>query len=260
MKINSVLNFGENVKQFFNAVVGLSVFVIVWALLVWFTNVAEYLIPSPGQVGDALWDGRQVIWGHLLTTVSQAGIGLVLGVLFGLVVAIILSYAQSLRSIIEPLLVVSQSVPAVVLAPLFIIWFGFGMLPKIIVVALVTFFPIVLAALSGFDSVSADLHQLFDSLKVRKLARLFHLQIPSATEEIFAGLKIATSYAIFGAVIAEWMGGSSGLGIYLKRSDASYKTDQVFAAVVVIAIVSIFFYSLVVSLERYAMPYKKTHK
>jgi len=249
-----------NLKQPASAALGLTILVALWSVIVRATGVAEYLVPSPSQVGNAFWQGRDVIWSHFLTTVSEAVLGLFFGIVFGILIAIILSYIKTLRFLFEPILIVSQSVPAVVLAPLFLIWFGFGILPKVILVALITFFPIVLATLSGFDSVSKDHHWLFDSFKVRWFSRLIHLQIPSAAEEIFAGLKIATSYAIFGAVIAEWMGGSSGLGIYLKRSDDSFKTDQVFAAVAVIALVSILFYSVIVLAERNMLPYKQSNK
>jgi len=252
------LQLQENrLQPYLVSALSLVVFVFLWQMYVLVFDTPSYLLPSPVQVFSAGWANRSFLPGHILATLYEALAGLLLGTLFGLIVASLINMYKILRSFFEPLLVISQSIPAVVLAPLFLVWFGFGFLPKILVVALITFFPVVLAALSGFDSVNLELEELFDSLGVKKLVRLFHLQIPAASEEIFAGLKISTSYAIFGAVIAEWMGGSTlGLGVYLQRSQASYRTDQVLAAVCIIAVLSVFFYGLIGLASRLMMPWK----
>jgi ABC-type nitrate/sulfonate/bicarbonate transport system permease component len=159
------------------------------------------------------------------------------------------------RRVLYPLLVVSQTIPMVALAPLLIIWFGFGMTPKIIVVALVGFFPIVVSTVDGLTDADPDMVGLVRSMGASRLQVLRHVRIPAALPSFFAGLKIAAAYSVTGAVVGEWIAGTSGLGVVITRSQASYRIDRVFVAVVIIALASIVLFGAVHLLARIASPW-----
>lgn len=239
------------------AALALVAVVVVWDLGVRITGAADYLFPSPGEVAEALWRTRSALDDHLLSTLTIAIVGLAAGAVAGVVIALALAASDVARRAVEPLLVISQSVPAVILAPLFIVWFGFGMFPKVLVVALIAFFPIAIATLEGLRGADAEHVDLLRSLGAGRLETLRRVRIPSALPGFFAGMKVAAAYAVFGAVVAEWMGASVGLGVYLQRSQASFRTDQIFAAIVLIAIAGMVLYGLVSLAARLAMPWNQ---
>lgn len=232
--------------------------VVVWDLAVRVTGVAAYLVPAPAEVAQALWRTRESLGGHLLATSTVAVIGLLAGAITGVVIALALASSQIARRAVAPLLVISQSVPAVILAPLFIVWFGFGMFPKVLVVALIGFFPIAIATLAGLLDADEEHLDLLASLGAGRFETMRRVRIPAALPGFFAGSKVAAAYAVFGAVVAEWMGSAQGLGVYLQRSRASFRTDQMFAAIVLIALAGMILFGLVALAARAAMPWKRS--
>lgn len=229
--------------------------VVVWDLAVRWRNPAPWLVPAPGDVIEALWRTRSVLGDHLATTVTEAVLGLAVGAVCGALVALALSLSSTARRAVQPLLVVSQSIPAPVLAPLLIVWFGFGIGPKVLVVALVAFFPVAIGTLEGLLTADRELVELLRGLGAGRATTLWRVRVPSALPGLFAGLKVSAAYATFGAVLAEYMGASSGLGVYLQRSQASFRTDQLFGAVLLIALTSIVLFGLVSLAARAATPW-----
>jgi ABC-type nitrate/sulfonate/bicarbonate transport system permease component len=161
---------------------------------------------------------------------------------------------------VYPLLVVSQTIPTIALAPLFAVWFGLGLLPKVIVVFLVCFFPIVVSLVDGLDSVDADLLNLFRTMGAKKVQIFRYLKMPASMVNFFSGLRIAATYSIMGAVIAEWLGGEKGIGIYMLRVKHSYALDKMFAAVLLIIILSLVLFKVISLLENAAMPWYRLLK
>jgi ABC-type nitrate/sulfonate/bicarbonate transport system permease component len=236
---------------------GLAVVVAAWEALVRCFGLAPYELPAPSRVARALVDSRELLVPHLRATASVAVLGLVLGAVAGVVIGAALAVAPLLRAAFQPLLVASQSVPAVVLAPVFIVWFGFGTFPRLLVVAIVVFFPVAVATTDGLAGADAELVDVIAANGGARWQVLWAVRAPHTLGTLFAGLRIAASYAMFAAVVAEYMGGAEhGLGLYLLRSQRSFRNDQVFAAIVVIAAASVLLHAAVVTAGRLATPWR----
>jgi ABC-type nitrate/sulfonate/bicarbonate transport system permease component len=233
----------------------LAALVVLWQVLVRALDVADYLLPPPSEVWSAFWRTREVLPGHLWATVSTALVGLALGTAVGVVIAVAIATLRVVRVALYPLVVASQSIPVVVLAPLFVVWFGFGMLPRVLVVALVVFFPVVVATVDGLLAADREQVDLVRSFGGRRSDVLRHVLVPGALGPFFAGMKVAAAYAMFGAVIGEWIGASEGLGVYLERSRRSFRTDQMLVAVVLIALASLALFGAVGLLARRLTPW-----
>jgi len=218
-------------------------------------GVPTYLLPAPSAVGRALGELSGALAGHTLATMVTATTGLAVAAVAGVALAVAIRSLPLVRRVLYPLLVVSQTIPMVVLAPLLVAWFGFGIGPKIGVVALVSFFPVVVSTVDGLDGAEPELVDVVVSMGASRAALLRHVLLPAALPGFFAGLAIAATYAMVGAVIAEWMGASSGLGLLITRSAASFRVDRVFAGVAVVAAVSVALFAAVRLLARLAMPW-----
>lgn len=213
--------------------------VLLWALLVRVTDVPAYLLPAPSSVWEAAWGDRALLATHLAATLRITLAGFALGVVLGVAIAIVLGLSATLRRAVEPILIASQAIPPVVFAPLLIAAMGFGMWPKVLVVTLGAFFPVVIAASAAMRDADRYLVDLLVSMGASRLTVLRRVRLPGAVPSVVAGAKVAASYVVFSAIIAEWMGSSVGLGVYLQRSQASYKMDQLFAAVGIIAVLGV---------------------
>ncbi len=226
-----------------------------WEAWVRVFDTKPYILPAPSRVWSAFLDVRGVLPGHIRTTVTEAVLGLIYGAVVGVVLAVLIASLPLVRRVLYPLLVVSQTIPMVVLAPLLIAWFGFGMTPKIVVVALIAFFPIVVSTAEALAGADAEMVGLVRSMGAGRLQVMRYVLLPSALPAFFAGLKIAAAYAVVGAVIGEWVGASSGLGLFITRSQRSFRVDQIFVAVVVVALTSIALFGIVHLLARLVSPW-----
>jgi putative hydroxymethylpyrimidine transport system permease protein len=231
-----------------------------WELAVRLLDVPDYLLPPPSRVLGALVDDAGLLAGAAASTLTTAVLGLVLGATSGVGLAVAMVASERVRAALYPLTVVSQSVPMVVLAPLFVVWFGFGLLPRVLVVALVAFFPVALATVGALLAADRDQVDLLRAMGASRADVVRHVLLPSALPGFFTGLTVAASYAMFGAVVAEWIGASSGLGLTLERSRASFETSSMFAAVVVIAAVSVLLVGLVLAAERLVVPWRTAER
>lgn len=238
------------------ALLFLAAAVAAWEGTVRVLDVAPYLVPAPSRVWAAFVETRDVLPAHLRTTLAEALLGLLAACVAGVTVAAVLGASSALRRAVYPLLVISQNVPMVVMAPLLAVWFGFGMMPKVLIVALIGFFPIVVSTLDGLLRADRDLVDLARSLGAGRAQVLRTILVPSAVPGFFAGLQISAAYAVLGAVIGEWVGASSGLGLFISRSQTAFRVDRVFVAVIVIAAVSILLFATVHALARVAMPWQ----
>ena len=228
-----------------------------WEIVVRALDVAPYLVPTPSRVASAFMEVRGTLPGHLRTTISEAALGLALSAVLGAACAALLAWSTPFRRAVYPLLVISQNVPLVVVAPLVVVWFGFGILPKVLVVTLMGFFPIVVATTDGLLRADRELIELARSYGAARWQVLRSVLVPSAMPSFFAGLQISAAYAVLGAVIAEWVGASSGLGLFITRSQTAFRVDRVFVAVAVIAALSIAAFAAVHLAARLAMPWQQ---
>jgi ABC-type nitrate/sulfonate/bicarbonate transport system permease component len=226
-----------------------------WEIWVRVRDVEGFILPPPSGVWRAFVDTRGALWEHLVVTAREAVLGVALGAFIGGAVALFVTAVPLARRVLYPLLVVSQTVPMIVLAPLLVLWFGFGMTAKVVVVALIVFFPVAVSTVTGLNSVEPEVLQLVKTMGATVPQRFRLVLVPAALPAFFAGLRISAAYAVAGAVVGEWVGATAGLGIYISRSQASFRVDQVFVAVAVIAILSMALFALVHLLARLASPW-----
>lgn len=220
--------------------------------------VPNFMLPSPVQVVSALVADFPLLLSHMWTTLSEAALGLVIGVAVGFVFAVLMDKFETFYLAFDPLLTVSQTVPTVAIAPLLVLWFGYGLMPKVLLVVLTTFFPVTVALASGFRSVDPDQVDLLRTMNATEWQIFRYAKLPAAMEQFFSGLRISATYAIVGAVISEWLGGFTGLGVYMTRVRKSFAYDRMFAVIIITSALSLALMKGVDILERICMPWKKT--
>jgi ABC-type nitrate/sulfonate/bicarbonate transport system, permease component len=220
----------------------------------WF-NVPKYLVPSPAAVAQRLAeDWSFMLWHSWITLLTAVG-GFVLSVVVGIPLGMMLVWSRVLERAIMPLLVVSQSFPKVAVAPLIVIWFGLGALPKILIAFSVAFFPIMIATIAGMKSVDTDLRDLARSMQATALSTFLKIRLPFAMPQIFSGLKVAVAFSTVGAVVGEWVGADAGLGYLLLWSNANLDTPLLFAVLFCLMVIGLALYYAVEFLEAWALPW-----
>ena len=229
-------------------------FIVLEAALRFF-SVPAWIFPAPSAVARAILDTWRLLLDHTGATLKAAAIGMVASAAAGLALGYLVFSCGFLRKVLYPALVASQSLPTIVVAPLLILWFGFGALPKVLLVVLACFFPICVGVVDGLSSVDQELVELANGMGA-KPARLFRLiRWPAALPHIFTGIKVSATYAVIATVVSEWMGSQKGLGVYLTRSSHSFMTDRVFAALVIISALSMGLFQLVNVVSRKLSPW-----
>ncbi|MBA9028765.1 MULTISPECIES: ABC transporter permease [Bacillaceae] len=229
---------------------------VVWEVSCRLFEIPRWLLPSPSQIVLEGAEGWSNYYHHLTATIGLTILGFLIGASVGIAVAVGLHLLPRLREAVYPIIILSQNVPIIVLAPLLVIWFGFGILPKIIVITLVCFFPITVATLDGFKQTSSELSHYMKMAGASKGQIFWKLEWPYALPSIFSGLKISATYSVMGAVISEWLGAKEGIGVYMTLASSSFRTDRVFVAIFLIMILSLVFFTLIVSLERMIVKWK----
>jgi ABC-type nitrate/sulfonate/bicarbonate transport system permease component len=231
-----------------------------WAAIASGSGLPSFILPSPSDVALAGWQTRDLLLPALGTTLLETGIGLAVSIALAAAIAAAIDFSSVLRRALYPLLVASQTVQILAIAPLLILWFGFGMTSKVVIVVLVCFFPLTLSMADGLASADPDLVALFRAMGARRGQIWRMVRLPSALPAFFSGLKIAVTYSVVGATIGEWVGGTQGLGLYMLRSKNALATDQVFVAILVTSAVSIGLFVMVALFERLALPWYYTRQ
>ena len=236
------------------ALVGL-ITLIFWQLTATIFHIEQWILPTPIQIINSFWQSRSLILFHMLPTVIEALIGLIGAVIIGVFIALLMERFQIMRRIIYPFLIISQTIPFIILAPLLTLWFGFGLLPKIIIIGLVCFFPITISLFDGFKDINTSVLNLLTSMGANQRQIFRWVKWPSSLPNFFSGLRIAAAYSILGAVVSEWTGSDRGLGIILIRSTKSYLTDRVFAIIGTITFLSVIAVLIVEIIARISIPW-----
>jgi putative hydroxymethylpyrimidine transport system permease protein len=221
-----------------------------WDLLADALSIEPFLIPAPSDVAESLWEDRELLADNGWVTLKEVVIGFAIAVAAGAGFATALHLSPALRRAFYPLLVASQTVPIIVIAPILVVWFGFGIGPKLAIIALICFFPITVNTLDGLRSVDPELRKLMRTLDAGRWQTLRRVEAPAALPYFFSGAKIAVAVAVIGAVFGEWAGSDSGLGHLMLQASAQLLTARVFAAVVVLSAFAIALFGLLTLLER----------
>ena len=226
-----------------------------WEAIVRLWHVQDYVFPAPSAVARSLYDDRSLLGSATLVTVREIALGFLLAVACALLIAVALHFSPALRRALLPLLVLSQTVPTVLLAPILAILLGYGIEPKLVVVAIVCFFPIVVNAVDGLRAADPELIRMMRTLHGSRLAIFRRVEFPGALPAIFSGARIAATYAAVGAVFGEWAGSSAGLGFVILQAQPALETARIFAAVVVLSALALALYGVVSLTERILVPW-----
>ena len=222
--------------------------------------VPGYMLPSPVDVVRAFWTERALLWENAVITLQEAFIGLALGVALGFLFAVLMDAFDVLYRAFYPILVITQTIPTVAIAPLLVLWFGYEMTPKIILIVISTFFPVTVGLLDGFRSADRDAMGMLRSMGATRFQIFRYIKCPSALPQFFSGLRIAAAYSVVGAVISEWLGGFGGLGVYMTRVKKAFAFDKMFAVIFLISAISLALMALVDAVEKVSMPYRQLNR
>jgi ABC-type nitrate/sulfonate/bicarbonate transport system permease component len=231
---------------------------ICWQVATWLWQIQPWLLPSPLRIARAGLEARDLLGPHVWQTIAETLVGFGLAMAVGLSLALVIDFSATMRRAIYPLLVISQTVPIIAIAPLLVIWFGYGILPKVLVVTLVCFFPIVVSMADGLQSADPDLIALLQAMGATRRQVFLIVRLPGALPSVFSGIKVAVTYSVIGAIIGEWVGASRGLGVFMLRSTNAFRTDWLFAAIAVTALLSVVLFLIVTALQRALLPWYYT--
>jgi len=231
------------------------ILIIGWYFVAKVSGLSSFILPSPLDVVQAGWETRDLLLNAIGITLSATGIGLVLALVAGIGLAALVDFWPLAHRALYPIMVVSQTIQILAIAPIMIIWFGFGLTPTILIVVLFCFFPLAISTADGLTSSDPELIALLRAMGANKKQIWRMIRMPSALPSFFSGLKLAVTYSVVAATIGEWVGGSSGLGLYMLRSKNALATDQVFAAMFITSLLSIALFMVVYGIERLALPW-----
>ncbi len=238
-------------------ILALAAVILIWLICSDFEIVPAYMLPSPVDVVRAFISNFSIMMEQAKITLQEAIYGLGLGIILAFVTASLMDRFPFFYKAVYPVMVITQTIPTIALAPLLVLWMGFGMAPKITLIVITTFFPISIGLLDGYKSADCDEINMMRSMGANRLQVFRHIKLPSATGAFFSGLRISASYAVVGAVISEWLGGFNGLGVYMTRVRKAYAFDRMFAVIVFISVISLLLMALIGVLQRLAMPWER---
>jgi putative hydroxymethylpyrimidine transport system permease protein len=221
-----------------------------WDLISNALNIEDFLVPAPSDIASSLWEDRSLLLSNGWVTIKEVLLGFLIAAVVGIAFAILIHLSEVARRAIYPLLIGSQNIPIVILAPILVVWFGFGLTPKLVIVALICFFPITVNTLDGLRSVDPDLIKMLRALGAGRYQRLWRAELPTALPYAFSGARVAITVSVIGAVFAEYVGSSEGLGHLINQAQAQLLTARSFAAVVVLSAIALGLFALVTLIER----------
>ena len=234
--------------------------VLLWDLSIRVFDIKPYLVPTPWAVAQSLVGEWPMLWRQTLPTLYATLGGFAASAIVGVLLATVIAYSKLIESFVYPLLVFSQSIPKVAVAPLFVVWFGFGMLPKVIVAFLLGFFPVVVATVQGFKSVEPDVIDLARSMGASPLKVFLKFKLPTALPSIFSGLKVSITLAVVGAVVGEFVGSNSGIGYVMQKATGTFDLPLMFAALVILSVVGMLLFWIIEMAERALLPWHASQR
>lgn len=230
---------------------------VLWQIATGSGWVPAFMLPSPVEVVRALVKDMPTLLRNAKVTLAEAGAGLVIGTALGLFTAILMNRFEVVYRAVYPLVVLTQTIPTIAIAPLLVLWLGYGMAPKVALIVIVTFFPITVALYDGFQSQDRDMVRLMQAMGAGRAQIFRFVTWPAGLPSFYAGLRMAVSYAVVGGVIAEWIGGDKGLGVYMTLAQKSYAYDKMFAVILFISLMSLILIGLVGLLQKLNMPWEE---
>lgn len=247
-------------KRYFDKLAPVSLIIALvsaWQIVSISGLVPRFMLPSPADILSAIVEDFANLMKHSYVTLSEAFCGMIIAVCLSFIISFLMDRYDVINKSIYPLLIITQTVPTIALAPILLLWFGYGVAPKIILITISCFFPVTIGLLDGYKSSDEDSIRLLHTMGASNLQIYKYIKLPSALGHMFASLKVAVSYSIISAVVAEWLGGESGLGVYMIRMKKSYAFDKMFAVIVVISLLSILLMRILERFEKMLTPWNK---
>ncbi|MDQ5983497.1 MAG: ABC transporter permease [Eubacteriales bacterium SKADARSKE-1] len=251
------LSINNNIKNKIPALIVFMVIFLLWQMASSFEFIPKFMLPSPISVLYVFTSDYNLLITNLTTTLFEAIAGLLVGIFLGFLIAFLMDKFKIIYKAFYPILIISQTVPTIAIAPILVLFLGYGLFPKITLVALCCFFPIAISFLSGFESPSIDYMNLLKTMGANKNQIFIYIKLPFSLKFFCSGLKISVSYAFVAAVVSEWLGGISGLGVYMIRAKKSYAFDKMFAVLLLICIVSFIFIKIAELFEKCVIPWER---
>lgn len=218
---------------------GLILLLVCWQGAGYLGWLPKFILPTPLEILEALVRDREMLLFHALSTIKVALMGLALGLLLSLILALFMERFEWLYDLFYPLMVVIQTIPTIALAPILVLWLGYGLAPKLVLIVLTTTFPILVSILDGFKQGDEDILRLFALMEASPWQALWHYQLPTSLPYFFAGLRVSVSYAFITTVISEWLGGFEGLGVFMIQSKKLFQYDTMFAIIILVSLISL---------------------
>ena len=247
---------GRTLGRVLPAVLSVGALVFAWESYVRLSGISPTTLPAPSRVVAQMWLNRGAIWQNTLPTIGATTLGFSCSLATAFAFSVLIDFARPLRRALFPVFVISQTLPLVAIAPLVVLWFGFGLLPKILLVALVTFFPMLVALVDGYESTEPEIERLLASMGASRATIFRRARLPSALPYFFAGLRISITYAVVAAIFAEYAGAARGLGIYILNAKNNFRPDLVLAAVLVSSALTLVLFGMAALLQRVSMPWR----
>ena len=229
------------------------ILIIAWQIIIIATNAPHYILPSPLSVGRVLLSNAQLLIDHALVTFIEIILGLIIGTILGCISALVLTYYRPTRQWLMPILVISQAIPVFALAPILVLWLGYGIISKVAMAILIIYFPVTASFFDGLKTTNAGYLDLAHTMNASKSSILFKIKIPAALPAFASGLRVAAAVAPIGAIVGEWVGASEGLGFLMLHANGRMQTDLMFGALLVLAIIALIIYYLVDYLLKYLL-------
>lgn len=248
--------WGERFKAPLAPGLVLLAFLAAWQFLPPALSVETFILPTPTRIAQQMVDDWSLLWPALLVTLNEILLGFALAFLVAMVLGFLVAHYRVINRAIYPLLVASQTVPVIAIAPVFIIWFGYGTAPKVIITALICFFPLTVNTVAGYSAVDPDARMLFRAHNATRFQTFRMLSLPSALPSIFAGIKISVTLSVIGATIGEWVGSDAGLGYVILQASSQIITARVFAAITLLSLTGIALFLIATVVERIMLPWR----
>lgn len=229
---------------------------VIWQVCGFLKVLPKYILPSPLEIIQAVVRDHNYLMYHGQFTLFVALLGLFLGIIIAIILALIMDSVPLFRKAVYPLLVITQTIPTIAIAPILVLWLGYGIFPKIVLVILTTTFPIIISVLDGFKHADKDTAMLFKLMNANKKQELLHFKIPATLPYFFAGVRVSVSYAVIVAVVSEWLGGFEGLGVYMIRAKKLFQYDTMFAIIMMVSVISLLSMKLVEKIEKYVIKWR----
>ncbi|TDC72405.1 ABC transporter permease [Streptomyces hainanensis] len=234
--------------------------VVTWFFVTATELVEPYIIPSPGDTWRAFADYPDYLWEHTLVTMGETIAGFAIAGVVGILFAVLMVYSSTLEKTFYPLILFAQVIPKIAIAPLFVVWLGFGASPKILVAVLMAFFPVVISGISGLRSVDPELLELTSTMGASPVRTFWKVRLPAALPELLSGLKVAATLAVTGAVVGEFVGANSGLGYVILQANGNLDTAMLFAALIIMSVVGILLFAVIQVAEVFLIPWHASRR